>query len=106
MVGLGETKEEILECMDELRAAEVDVVTLGQYLQPTKNHHPVLRYAHPDEFKFYEEEGLNRGFRFVASGPMVRSSYRAAEVFLEGELRKRNRGGEAGHEEGEAHVHI
>lgn len=89
MLGLGESKEEVLECMDELLDAGVEVVTLGQYLQPTKNHHPVVRYVHPDEFKFYEQEGHKKGFRFVASGPMVRSSYRAAEVFLQGELKKK-----------------
>jgi len=90
MLGLGETAEEVLECMQELRASEVDVLTLGQYLQPTKFHHPVIRYAHPDEFKMYEEKGFAMGFRFVASGPLVRSSYRAAEVFIEGEARKKN----------------
>lgn len=89
MVGLGETEAEVIETMKELRDAAVDVVTVGQYLQPTKNHHPVIRYVTPDEFKNYERIGLELGFRFVASGPMVRSSYRAAEVFIEGELRKR-----------------
>lgn len=89
MLGLGETKEEVLECMQELKEAQVEVVTLGQYLQPTKFHHPVIEYIHPDDFKFYEEEGHKMGFRFVASGPMVRSSYRAAEVFMQGEIRKR-----------------
>lgn len=87
MVGLGETQDEVVETFSELRDAGVDVVTVGQYLQPTKNHHPVVRYVHPDEFKFYEMKGLEMGFRFVASGPMVRSSYRASEVFLEGVLR-------------------
>ena len=89
MVGLGETQDEVIETMKELRGASVDVLTVGQYLQPTKNHHPVIRYVTPDEFKTYETLGLEMGFRFVASGPMVRSSYRAAEVFIEGELRKR-----------------
>lgn len=89
MLGLGETEEEVFECMQELLDAGVEVVTLGQYLQPTKNHHPVIRYVHPDEFKRYEEKGLEMGFRFVASGPMVRSSYRAAEVFMQGEARRR-----------------
>ena len=101
MLGLGETKDEVLECMSELRDVGVEVVTLGQYLQPTKNHHPVVRYAHPDEFKEFEEKGLAMGFRFVAAGPMVRSSYRAAEVFLAGEARKRKG------LEGESHnVHV
>lgn len=89
MLGLGEEKSEVLECMQELIDAGVEVVTLGQYLQPTKNHHPVVRYVHPDEFKDYETRGLEMGFRFVASGPMVRSSYRAAEVFMQGEARRR-----------------
>lgn len=91
MLGLGETSEEVLECMQELRSAEVDVVTLGQYLQPTKNHHPVLRYVPPAEFKMFEEKGLEMGFRFVASGPMVRSSYRAAEFFIQNILRGEGR---------------
>jgi len=89
MLGLGETQDEVLECMRELKDSAVEVVTIGQYLQPTKFHHPVIEYIHPDQFKFYEQEGLKMGFRFVASGPMVRSSYRAAEVFMQGEIRKR-----------------
>ncbi len=89
MLGLGEEKSEVIEAMKELLDAGVEVVTIGQYLQPTKNHHPVVRYVHPDEFKELEEKGLEMGFRFVASGPMVRSSYRAAEVFMAGEARKR-----------------
>jgi lipoic acid synthetase len=89
MVGLGETQEEVVETFAELRDVGVDVVTVGQYLQPTKNHHPVIRYVHPDEYKFYEEKGKEMGFRFVASGPMVRSSYRAAEVFIEGFLKEK-----------------
>ncbi len=88
MLGLGEQPSEVFEAMKELCDAGVDVVTLGQYLQPTKNHHPVVRYAHPDEFKEYETKGLEMGFRFVASGPMVRSSYRAAEVFIEGMIKE------------------
>lgn len=89
MLGLGEERDEVTECLKELREAQVEVVTLGQYLQPTKNHHPVIRYVTPDEFKEYEKIGLEMGFRFIASGPLVRSSYRAAEVFLQGEVRKR-----------------
>jgi lipoic acid synthetase len=83
MLGLGESKEEVLEAMAELRESSVDILTLGQYLQPTKNHFPVVRYIHPDEFKFFETRGLEMGFQFVAAGPMVRSSYRAAEFFIE-----------------------
>ncbi len=77
MLGLGETPTEILETMVELAAVHVDVLTLGQYLQPTKNHLPVDRFVHPDEFKHYEVEGLKMGFSIVESGPLVRSSYHA-----------------------------
>ncbi len=83
MLGLGETREEVLEAMAELRSVDVTILTLGQYLQPSKNHHPVVRYWHPDEFKELEERGLEMGFAFVAAGPMVRSSYRAAEFFTQ-----------------------
>lgn len=88
MLGAGETKAEVLDCMQQLRDASVNILTLGQYLQPTKNHHPVIRYVHPNEFKEFEQEGLKMGFQFVASGPLVRSSYRAAEYFIENYLRR------------------
>ena len=77
MLGLGETKEEVIEVMKDLREVNVDVLTLGQYLQPTKNHLPVDRFVHPDEFKHYEVVGLEMGFDVVESGPLVRSSYHA-----------------------------
>jgi len=77
MLGLGETESEVIETMDDLRTAGVTVMTIGQYLQPTKEHHPVLEYIHPDQFKKYETIGLSKGFRHVESGPMVRSSYHA-----------------------------
>ncbi len=77
MLGLGERPEEVIETMRELRAVEVDILTLGQYLQPTKNHLPVDRFVHPDEFKHYEVTGLDMGFKVVESGPLVRSSYHA-----------------------------
>jgi lipoyl synthase len=77
MLGLGETEDEILETMDDLRAVGVGVMTIGQYLQPTKDHHPVLDYIHPDTFTRYHTLGLEKGFRHVESGPMVRSSYHA-----------------------------
>ena len=77
MLGLGETEEEVLEAMDDLRAAGVDVLTIGQYLQPTKKHLAVQDYIHPDMFIKYEMLGLNKGFTFVESGPLVRSSYHA-----------------------------
>ena len=77
MLGLGETKDEVLVAMDDLRAHDCDVITLGQYLQPTKMHIEVVEYIHPDIFAFYKEEGDKRGFSFVESGPLVRSSYHA-----------------------------
>jgi len=86
MVGLGEERDEVFEAMELLRDANVDVLTIGQYLQPTKRHAPVARYVEPVEFADYERAGLDMGFRFVASGPLVRSSYRAAEAFLSGVL--------------------
>ena len=77
MLGLGETEEELFEAMDDLRNSRVDILTLGQYLQPTKKHLPVVRYATPEEFNHYKEVALSKGFRYVESGPMVRSSYHA-----------------------------
>jgi lipoic acid synthetase len=86
MVGLGETRGEVLDALRRLRDADVDVLTIGQYLRPTKRHAPVERYVEPEEFADYERAGLDMGFSFVASGPLVRSSYRAAEAFLSGVL--------------------
>ena len=80
MLGLGETDDELLDCMDDLREADVDVLTLGQYLQPTSNHLPVERFVTPDEFERYREWGLEKGFKEVVSGVFVRSSYRAERV--------------------------
>lgn len=80
MLGLGERDTEILETMDDLRAANVDILTLGQYLRPTPNHLVVDRYVTPGEFEAYRIEGLERGFVEVVAGPMVRSSYRAEQV--------------------------
>ena len=80
MLGLGETDDELLECMDDRRKASVDVLTLGQYLQPTKNHLPVERFVTPDEFERYRVWGLEKGFKEVVSGVFVRSSYRAERV--------------------------
>lgn len=77
MVGLGETKEEVFEIMDDLRAHDCDILTIGQYLQPTKMHIEVAEYVHPDIFAEYKEVGLAKGFKYVESGPLVRSSYRA-----------------------------
>ena len=77
MVGLGETREELLSTLDDLRAHDVDMLTVGQYLQPSKNHLPVDRFVHPDEFAEYAEYARRIGFSQVASGPLVRSSYHA-----------------------------
>ena len=80
MLGLGETEAEIVQAMDDLRAANVDILTMGQYLRPTKNHLAIERYVTPAEFDTYRQWGLERGFLEVVSGPMVRSSYRAERV--------------------------
>jgi lipoic acid synthetase len=77
MLGLGETEEEIYQAMDDLAENGLDVLTLGQYLQPTKMHLEVASFIHPDQFAKYKEEGLKRGFKYVESGPLVRSSYHA-----------------------------
>lgn len=77
MLGLGETKEEVYEAMDDLAENGLDILTLGQYLQPTKLHIEVAEFIHPDLFAHYKEEGLNRGLKYVESGPLVRSSYHA-----------------------------
>lgn len=77
MLGLGETEEEIIETMDDLRAIGCEVMTIGQYLQPTKEHYPVQEYVHPDTFERYRQIGVEKGFRHIESAPMVRSSYHA-----------------------------
>ncbi|HMZ48329.1 MAG TPA: lipoyl synthase, partial [Flavobacteriales bacterium] len=82
MLGLGERDHEVLETMDDLRSVGCDVLTLGQYLQPTQRHLPVVEFVHPDTFARFREEGLARGFRFVESGPLVRSSYHAEKHVL------------------------
>jgi lipoyl synthase len=82
MVGIGETDGEVAETMRDLRSARVDVVTIGQYLRPTPKHAPVDRYVDPARFDAFAQEGRAMGFSFVASGPLVRSSYKAAEVFV------------------------
>ena len=80
MLGLGETEQEIMQCMDDLRAAQVDILTFGQYLQPTAHHYPIARYVTPAEFEQYRQWGLDQGFLEVVSGVLVRSSYRAEQV--------------------------
>jgi lipoic acid synthetase len=81
MLGLGETDEEVLAALDDLRRAAVDIVTFGQYLRPTPNHLAVERYVTPQQFEQYRQWGLERGFLEVVAGPLVRSSYRADRVF-------------------------
>ena len=81
MVGLGEERNEVLQLMDDLRSAEVDFLTVGQYLQPTRKHHPVLRFVPPDEFKGYETTAYAKGFLLVSSTPLTRSSHHAGEDF-------------------------
>lgn len=88
MLGLGETDDEIRETMDDLRTAGVDIVTFGQYLQPTPLHLTVKEYVTPEKFDYWREYGESVGFRYVASGPLVRSSYRAGEFFVETMLRE------------------
>jgi lipoyl synthase len=87
MVGIGEADGEVLETMRDLRGVGVDVVTIGQYLRPTPKHAPVDRYVEPERFDWFAREGRAMGFAFVASGPLVRSSYKAAEVFVRSVLR-------------------
>lgn len=82
MLGLGETQEEILETMDDLRQVNCSILTLGQYLQPTRRHYPVQEYVHPDRFAELREIALDKGFRHVESGPLVRSSYHAERHLL------------------------
>ncbi len=87
MVGCGESDEDVLEAMRMLRDAGVDVLTLGQYLRPSTKHASIERYVEPSTFEEFRERGRQMGFRFVASGPLVRSSYRAAEAFMAGVLK-------------------
>jgi lipoic acid synthetase len=91
MVGLGETEEEVYESMDDLRDVGVDALTVGQYLQPTPKHLKVEEFISPSVFKEYEHFGLLKGFRFVASGPLVRSSYKAGSFHRLAEMRRPNR---------------
>ena len=81
MVGLGEDKDELIQVMDDLRSADVDFITIGQYLQPSPKHHPLNRYYHPDEFKEFEQIAKTKGFLLVSSSPLTRSSYHADEDF-------------------------
>lgn len=91
MIGLGETKEEIIEAMDDLRANHVDIVTIGQYLQPSKSHLKVQKYYHPDEFQELKEIALQKGFSHCEAGPLVRSSYHADEQVSEAAKHKQQK---------------
>jgi lipoic acid synthetase len=81
MVGFGETRNEVLQLMDDLRSANVDFLTIGQYLQPTKKHHRIEEFVTPDQFKSYETNAYSKGFLLVSSSPLTRSSYHADEDF-------------------------
>ena len=89
MVGLGETVAEVRQCMKDLRSQGCDFLTVGQYLQPTKKHLLVDEFIHPDQFKAYEEMGKDLGFEYVASGPLVRSSYKAGEYYISNFINQR-----------------
>lgn len=91
MVGLGETEEQIYRTMEDLRKIDVDCLTLGQYMQPTKRHLKVKEYVHPDRFKRWEEMGNKMGFLYTASGPLVRSSYKAGEFYLTNIVKNRQK---------------
>ncbi len=91
MVGLGESEAEVEQTMDDLRAAGVEILTLGQYLRPSAWHLPVVEFVTPEKFAAYQVMGEGHGFRYVASGPLVRSSYRAGELFLKGEIQSKGR---------------
>ena len=90
MVGLGETKYEIIQVMNDLKAADVDFLTIGQYLQPSVKHHPLDRYYHPNEFKELETIAKSKGFLLVSSSPLTRSSYHADEDFLQLQINRLN----------------
>uniref|UniRef100_A0A7N0R963 Radical SAM core domain-containing protein n=1 Tax=Kalanchoe fedtschenkoi TaxID=63787 RepID=A0A7N0R963_KALFE len=89
MLGLGESDDELKETMSDLREIDVDILTLGQYLQPTPLHLTVKEYVTPEKFTFWKEYGESIGFRYVASGPLVRSSYRAGELFVQTMVKER-----------------
>jgi lipoic acid synthetase len=89
MLGLGETDEQLWDALRQLRAVGVDVVTFGQYMRPTKRHMAVHEYVTPDRFELWRQRALDMGFLYCASGPLVRSSYKAGEAFIENVLKKR-----------------
>lgn len=94
MLGLGETDDEIDQTMRDLRDIGVDVLTLGQYMQPTKRHLKVIEYVTPEKFKTWENIGNQLGFLYTASGPLIRSSYKAGEYFLTNILKQKNKIGD------------
>ena len=87
MLGLTETEEEVTQTLKDLKSVGVDIVTMGQYLRPTMKHLPVHEYVSPEKFQRYESTAKKLGFDFVAAGPLVRSSYKAGELYVEGRLR-------------------
>ena len=87
MLGLGEKDEEVMQAMKDLRKIDVDIITFGQYLRPSNWHLPVAEYVKPEKFKYFEERALNLGFLYCASGPFVRSSYKAGELFLKAKIK-------------------
>ncbi len=91
MVGLGEEEPEIYQVMDDMRAANVDFITIGQYLQPTPKHHPVMRYVTPEDFKLYESVAKGKGFLMVSASPLTRSSYHAGDLFLKLKEERKNK---------------
>ncbi|KAK6496394.1 hypothetical protein TWF481_002414 [Arthrobotrys musiformis] len=96
MLGLGEQDSEVLDALKELRKVDVDVVTFGQYMRPTKRHMKVEAYITPEKFEYWKEKAVEMGFLYVASGPLVRSSYKAGEAFIENVLKKRRGGSDLG----------
>jgi lipoic acid synthetase len=88
MLGLGETESDLMKTMQDLREVDVDILTLGQYLRPSKGHIPVSEYVSPERFEYCKQIAEELGFLYVASGPLVRSSYRAGEFFVEALVRK------------------
>lgn len=89
MLGFGETDEQIMQTLKDLREIKCDVVTFGQYMRPTKRHMKVVDYVKPEKFDYWRDTALQMGFLYVASGPLVRSSYKAGEAFIENVIRKR-----------------
>jgi lipoic acid synthetase len=104
MLGLGEQDDEVLQTLKDLRSVGCDVVTFGQYLQPTKRHLPVIEFVTPEKFDFWRETAEGMGFLYAASGPLVRSSYKAGEFFIKGVIEKERAAAAGRVEQGELHV--